>query len=156
MVSTRPQVAAGGVKRNEINCTKEELSPKIIPAVTSSNVVAGQSRAGVGRAGGCRTKPQNTDRVGRDGKIHQTPPKIAQNRRAGRRGRHICNNLLNEAIIDTGKTRGGPCSATCLVFVVLEGWEGRGETSRTKRTSFHRQRNTDLKATDIFTTTIKK
>lgn len=99
--------------------------PKIIPA--GSNASAGQSDAGVGRAGGAGPSPKHPP--GREGwRDAPKPPKIPQNRRGGGRGRHICNNLLTEAIIDTGKTRGGPCSATCLVFCLfgegVGGWGG--------------------------------
>lgn len=99
---------------------------------------------GVGR----NQTPKTPIRKGGMANIPKMPPKCPQmppKRRVGQPGRHICNNLLNEAIIDTGKTRGGPCSAICLVFVFFF-FLGGEETSGTKRTSFHCQRNTDLKS----------
>lgn len=80
--------------------------------------------------------------------IPKNPPK----QEIGHPGRHICNNLLNEAIIDTGKTRGGPCSAICLVFVFLFFWGVGG----LKEPHFIAKETLTWKATDIFTTTIKK
>lgn len=106
--------------------------------------------------------PQGTLRVQESPKTLGKCPK----RGAGGAGRHICNNLLKEAIIiDTGKNNGGGGVHALLLawfwfFVFfLFFWgrgeeEGKGETSQTRRTSSHRQRNTDVKATDIFTTTI--
>lgn len=122
MVPSQPQVAAGRVKRNGI---RKGLSPQIIPLCSAP---LQPKHHQCGERWGVQDQPQNTHRGWRGWQNTSKPLKRPQNRRGGGRGRHSCNNLLNEAIITTGKTRwgrGGPCSATCLVCASL--WGGQGD-----------------------------